>query len=110
MNCKLLGAKIKQVRIKRKLTQDKLSEMCNLSATFLGIVEGGWKKPSLESLVRIANVLDVSLDYLLSDSLKLSSETRIEELVSAVKNLDSKDLDMVVDMVNTLISHIKKDN
>ena len=62
----------KKVRIKRKskgLTQEQLAEQSGISLSFLGHIERGSRKASLETLVSIANALGVSPDYLLQDSL-----------------------------------------
>ena len=62
----------KNVRIKRKtkgLTQEQLAEQSGISLSFLGHIERGSRKASLETLVSIANALGVSPDYLLQDSL-----------------------------------------
>lgn len=109
MDYKMLGARIKQVRLNKGLTQEKLSEMCGLSLTYLGVIENGHKKLSVRTLVKIARVLDVSTDYLLSDSLKISLESTIQEMVPGANNLSKKDLDMVIDVVKTMLSHIQKD-
>lgn len=62
----------KKVRIKRKskgLTQEQLAEQSGISLSFLGHIERGSRKASLETLVSIANALGVSPDYLLQDSI-----------------------------------------
>ena len=63
-----LGAKIKAERKKLGYTQEKLAEMCEISTGFLGHIEGGTRKLSLETLFKISNVLNTSIDYLLLDS------------------------------------------
>ena len=42
-----LGKRINAVRKDRGLTADRLSEMCNINATYLRQIEGGVKMPSL---------------------------------------------------------------
>lgn len=71
---KLLGIRIKQTRIAKDFTQLDLAEEINISANFLGDIERGLKKPSLDTLVNIANILNVSVDSLITDSLKLTME------------------------------------
>ena len=41
-----LGKRINAVRKDRGLTADRLSEMCNINATYLRQIEGGVKRPS----------------------------------------------------------------
>jgi transcriptional regulator with XRE-family HTH domain len=70
INNKDLGNRIRKIRKEKFLTQFALAEEVGVSPNFLGDVERGVKSPSLETMVCIANVLNVSLDFLLFDSLK----------------------------------------
>ncbi len=69
MDYSSLGARIRRERILRGWTQEHLAEKANISLSFLGHIERGTRKASLETLVALANVLDVSMDGLLSESL-----------------------------------------
>ena len=77
---KALGAKIKEKRKLFSLTQENVAEKLDLSESFYSRVERGDRILSVETLVKIANFYDLSLDYLLLDSMqsddddKLSSE------------------------------------
>jgi transcriptional regulator with XRE-family HTH domain len=67
-----LGHRVRKQRTQRGWTQEALAERVNVSTSFVGHVERGTRKASLETLVAIANVLNVSLDYLLSGSMNNS--------------------------------------
>jgi transcriptional regulator with XRE-family HTH domain len=108
INYQAVGAKLKQVRLRKGLTQEKLAELSNISTTYIGVLEGGHKKPSLETLVKICGTLEVSIDYLLSDSTAISGESGMPELLSAVKGLSSKDMDMIIDVVTAMALHMRK--
>ncbi len=69
MNYEDFGAKIRACRKKRKLTQEQLAEAAGISASFMGHIERGTRIASLETLVALCNVMDVSPEYLLSASL-----------------------------------------
>lgn len=64
-----LGSRIKAIRKVRKLTQEELAEMAGISVNYLGAIERGDKLPRLVTFIRIANVLEISSDYLLSEEL-----------------------------------------
>lgn len=55
-----VGDIIKQIRIRRRLTQKQLGEMCGLSEPAIRNYELGNRKPSLETLERIAAALNVT--------------------------------------------------
>lgn len=56
----LIGRRIKEIRLKNSLTQEKLAEKCNLSASYISLVETANREASLESLVNLANSLGVT--------------------------------------------------
>lgn len=60
-----LGEKIKNLRLKKKLTLRELSEKVNLKANTLSQIENEKRKPSIESLNALADFFNVSVDYLL---------------------------------------------
>ncbi|MDB6229096.1 helix-turn-helix domain-containing protein [Lactobacillus amylovorus] len=47
------------IRKKRKLSQEKLAELSNLHQTYISDVERGVRNPSLKTIEKIANALDV---------------------------------------------------
>ena len=65
MEGKGLGRRINMVRKDRGFTADRLSELCNINATYLRQIEGGTKVPSLPVFINICNALKISPDYLL---------------------------------------------
>lgn len=61
----LIGRRIKEIRLKNSLTQEKLAERCNLSASYISLVETANREASLESLVSLANNLGVTVNEFL---------------------------------------------
>lgn len=59
------GERIREIREAKGLTQDQLSEKAGMSKGFLSDVEHNNKNLSSQGLLRIANVLGASVDYLL---------------------------------------------
>lgn len=59
-----LGLRIKETRIRRRLSQKELAEKINKSKSAVCGYETNAQIPPLEVLVSIASVLNVSLDYL----------------------------------------------
>lgn len=73
MNYELLGKHIRQQRKAKKYTLEQLAEKLNVSTTFIGQIERAKGIPSFETLVKIANVLEVSTDSLLFGDLNSKS-------------------------------------
>lgn len=61
-----IGQRIRMLRMKSGLTQEQLAEASDLSVPYLSHIERGSKRASLETLVRVAEALDVTVDRLLS--------------------------------------------
>ena len=64
MNIKEMGLRIKQCRKAKKLTQEQLAEVVDISPHYLYEIERGSKSVSLPILEEIAVNLQTSLDYL----------------------------------------------
>lgn len=66
INYKLIGRRVKETRLRRELSQAMLAESTDLSTAYIGHIETGKRQASLDSLVRISNVLNITVDYLLA--------------------------------------------
>jgi len=77
---KSLGKLIQKRRQQIGISQHVAAERLNLSVSFYSRVERGEKIASLETLVKIANCFELSLDYLLQESLtqNISGEVNAE--------------------------------
>ena len=64
-----LGRRIREQRKLARMTQEELAEKSEISNSFLGHIERGSRKASLDTLVKICNALKVSPNVLLQDSL-----------------------------------------
>ena len=65
-----LGRRIREERLKCNLTQEKLAEKINLSTAYIGQIERGERRVSVDTLVLISTHLNTSVDYLLVDSVQ----------------------------------------
>ena len=62
----ILGANVRALRIKKKLTQEQLADLCDLHRTYVGAIERGDRNVSLKNIVIIAQALNVTPAELLS--------------------------------------------
>ena len=56
---RILLTNIKKYRSRRKYTQMKLAELCDVSPSYIGEIEIGRKYPSVKTLEKIVKALDV---------------------------------------------------
>ncbi len=61
---KNIGLRIAQKRINRKLSQEKLAELAGLSRNYIGKIERGERKATLDAIKQISIVLNYPLEEL----------------------------------------------
>jgi transcriptional regulator with XRE-family HTH domain len=61
---KMLGNRIRSLRVSRSLTQQALGELSSMNYKYLGGIERGERNPTLENLIRIAGGLEIELHEL----------------------------------------------
>ena len=72
------GARIKGLRLKNGLTQEKLAEDMNITDVHLRRLESGIRAGSIELLIEFAEYFHVSLDYLILGKGGRTDEVREE--------------------------------
>ncbi|MDD2627392.1 MAG: helix-turn-helix transcriptional regulator [Clostridia bacterium] len=107
MNYIKLGQKIKYERLINRLTQEGLGELTDITSSYVGQIERGERKLTIGKLVRIANVLNVSVDYLLFDDEEkdLGKRGLKDKLEVFMKKLKEKDKEMVIDIIKVVSEH-----
>lgn len=61
---KTLGQNIKQRRKELGLTQQQLADKMNISLNFMGKIEVAFSKPSLDTLIELAEALNTTVSEL----------------------------------------------
>lgn len=102
MDYNALGVRIKNKRLEQNLTQEQLAEKVELSAVYIGQIERGERKMTIETLVKLANSLNSSIEELLKDSTSSNINARLNELVNIAKELDTSDIDKVIDVIKAM--------
>ena len=97
-----LGLKIKEQRINNGLTQDKLAELVNCNTSHISNIENNHTKISLNVLLAIANSLDTSIDYLLSNQYKNSSLALNNEILRAISDFSAEKKEKLLKIIEIL--------
>ena len=74
-----IGKNIKELRARKNFTQKDLAEKLNVTPQAVSRWELDTVEPSIDTLKDMANLFDVSMDQLMSDSLDLNKEEKVEE-------------------------------
>lgn len=75
-----IGQRIRQYRQEYGLSQETLSEKADVTPAHFSHIERGHTKPSLPTLIRIANALDITIDDLLCDNVEKSRHVRVKDV------------------------------
>ena len=70
MDYTALGKRVKLQRVMAGITQEELAEKTGVSCSFIGHIERGEKKASVETLVSLCNAMRITPTVLLQDSLE----------------------------------------
>ena len=98
-----VGRRIKAVREQKKITQETLASLVDISPTHMSVIERGAKVPRLDTFVAIANSLGVSADALLLDVVDHSAESVASDLVSAIDKLPHAEKVRVLKVIEVLL-------
>ncbi len=59
--CVILGLSVKRFRELKKMTQEVLAERADIHTSYIGQIERGLRYPSLKTLFKIADALNVKI-------------------------------------------------
>ena len=94
------GDRMVQVRKEKRLSREELGKRIDTSGAIIGRYERNEMRPSIDVAMKIAEVLEVSLDYLVGNSsITVKDKKTIErlELINQMPDAEKKQLFNVVD-------------
>ena len=102
---KELGKKIKQMRVSKGYTQDKLSEMINISQKALSSIEIGENFVTAETLDKLILALETSSEELFATNKVKEPKELIQKNNEnmALLNEDSEKLEIILNLTNSLV-------
>lgn len=103
---KVIGSRIREERISRKLTIERLSETLGVAPSFLGSVERGERTVSVENLYKISDAFEVTTDSLIKRILPTSS--RVEMFNLLLSDLNDKEFESIYEILRAVIKHHKE--
>ena len=101
-NYKLIGIRIKNQRLRMKLTQEKLSELADVSVQHLSKIETGNTKLSLPCLIAISNALDTTVDRLLMDNVPQAKSDLLKEVESVFSDCSHDEIFLMLSQADNL--------
>ncbi|MEW9125141.1 MAG: helix-turn-helix transcriptional regulator [Thermotaleaceae bacterium] len=102
LNYEAIGMRVREARLTQNMSQERLAELAGLSTTHTSHIETGNTKVSLPSLVKLANVLRVTLDELVCDSIIKSKAVFEGELAKTISDCNEVEIRIISDVAKTL--------
>lgn len=100
---KNIGIKIRVLRKQKGLSQAKLAELIERSTEAVSNLERGESLPSIDTLIRLSDKLDVPTHYFFegaaSDNVGNWRMEKVSELISIAYGLSDKELELAVNQM-----------
>lgn len=90
LNYKEIGKRIQAKRKEIKITQEKLSEIIDVSPSYISEIERGSSICSLATLTNIASTLNASLDYLVLGITKNNADNMFTDILNSIPAQNQK--------------------
>ena len=102
-----IGNIILQSRDKDNFSQSDLAEKSNVSRVMIGKYERGEAIPSIDAAKKIADALDVSLDFLVGESKNATFDKRTIQRIQELELLEDSKKETLFDLIDTYIRDFK---
>ena len=96
-----LGVRVRQQRELNNLTQSQLARKVGVTGSFIGHIERGEKKASVDTVVALCNALEVSPTVLLQDSLS-------DGVMQSQLSFDEDNQDLMRGIMHVLREHTRR--
>ena len=97
-----IGERVRDARLKKGLSQEKLAELTDMSSSHISHIENASSKIGLPAIVRVANALDVTVDSILQDNSEVSFNAYMDALSVIIRDSDDKTCSAIVDIAKRI--------
>ncbi len=102
-----IGNKITELRKAKTLSQTDFAKSVGVSREMIGRYERGEVMPSIEVAKKIADALEVSLDYLAGDAKNVAVDKKTLRLIHDIEDLEPTLKDKLIFLANAVIRDAK---
>ena len=107
LNIFAFGKCVRHFRKKRGFSQSYLSELIDKSPTYLSYVESGIRCISLDTLVDLANAMNVTADALLKDSLENTASMISNDFAAVLGDCSEYELMILLEVLRAVKTSIR---
>lgn len=96
-----MGIRIQTRRKELKIKQSDLAERAEISNNHMSAIENGHQKPSLDTFIRICDILQVTPDYLLLGSMHAYNIP--VDIIDKLRLCSSEDIELAKNFIELLV-------
>ena len=101
-----MGDRIQDTRKKRGFTQEQLAEQAEITVEYISQIERGLKTPSMQVFIKLVEILDVSADYLLRDTVSTRNLYGDKQIGARLEQLTPKQRVALEALIDTYIEYL----
>lgn len=102
-----IGSKITELRKAKNWSQEDLAKQINSSRVMVGNYERNTNTPSIDILLKIAKVFDVSVDYLIGEGQLSHYDKEVLKRIDDIEQLDEETKKHLFFLVDNIIQNFK---
>ncbi len=103
----IIGKRLKELRLKKKLTQTQLAEKADVEPAYISHIERNEAMVSLPTLVKLVNALDTTLDYVVYTNLNNSSHISVGMINELLADCTSEEISILTDILKSIKGAIR---
>lgn len=107
MDKKSIGARLREARRKKGLTQVALAEIVNKEPSYISDIERGKKFPSMSLFIQLINALDISADFILRGELHSGKSYLYNDLAQKLDPLTPQQRENACAMLDAYLKTLK---
>ncbi|MBR1831475.1 MAG: helix-turn-helix transcriptional regulator [Ruminiclostridium sp.] len=108
MNIDSIGKYIREYRKKKNMSQETLAELIDVSVPYISMLENSQKYPALDTLISLANALDISPNHLLCETMNNEYEMKRSVMLDEISELPEREQERIFTVVRAMIEEAKR--
>lgn len=108
MNIDSIGKYLRKYRKKKNMSQETLAELIDVSVPYISMLENSQKYPALDTLISLANALDISPNHLLCETMNNEYEMKRSVMLDEISELPEREQERIFTVVRAMIEEAKR--
>lgn len=105
LDYKMIGQRIKNSRKEKKMTQNRLSELLDVSNVYVSRIERGASKVNLEMLYKISIILDTPIENFITGIDQHSKYYLDIEISKLLEQCSPNEKNLIYELIKTVVKY-----